>query len=59
MSISKEVTIQCDECLEDGPTEWTVGMVIQTARSEGWKIGKRHRCPDCIDGVPWADRWRG
>jgi len=55
MSVSREITVICDECGADGPTDWWVTLARQQARAEGWRVGLpggtlpggRDLCPEC------------
>ncbi len=44
-----QYSFSCDSChdnlsVHDG---WRKSDAIKEARSEGWRIGKKHICPEC------------
>jgi hypothetical protein len=47
--ITRQITLTCDVCHAEAYTDIYANEVIRRARQDGWRIGKRHLCPDCLD----------
>ena len=49
MSVTKQVTIWCDECSVWVPASTTAEQLRRTLRGLGWKqLGRRDLCPKCV-----------